>query len=138
MSETVNITADLTSVTVETLDGPLEIARICDTKHELKGAWARTSRPAPPAILQPLVPAPGVVPLGELELIAILQRADVITLDSRRPEQYRKYTIPGASNLPFTDVGDQLDRLGCQRTEEGWECSGAQTAAMFCNGAWCG
>lgn len=138
MSETVNITAGLVGVTVETPCGPVEVARVRDTENRLEGEWARTSRPAPPAVLQPLVPVPGVVPLGELELIEMLQRADVTTLDSRKSEQYQKYTIPGASNLPFTGIDDNLDRLGCQRTEVGWECSGAHTIAIFCNGVWCG
>lgn len=66
--------------------------------------WARTSRPAPPAELQPLVPVAGVVPLGELELIEALQSPDVVVVDSRKSEQYAKYTIPGAINLPFTEI----------------------------------
>jgi len=71
-------------------DGPLDIRRIADPEHRLSPEWAHTSRPAPPAVLQPLVPVPGVVPLGELELIEALQDADIVAFDSRRLEQFAK------------------------------------------------
>lgn len=134
----VNITSDINSVVVETSDGRLEISRISDPEHCLSKEWARTSRPAPPAELQPLVPVPDVVPLGELELIETLQAADVVVADGRKPEQYAKYTIPGAINLPFPETNAALEALGCRRKGGEWDCGEARTVAMFCNGAWCG
>jgi len=79
-----------------------------------------------------------VVPLGELELIEVLQDEEIVVADGRKPEQYARYTIPGAINLPFTDPEAALLALGCRHTADGWDCSGARTVAMFCNGAWCG
>lgn len=132
------ITSGMTQCLVPGPDGPLEICRISDPEHRLSSEWSRTSRPAPPAVLQPLIPVPGVVPLGELELINALQVLDTVVVDSRKPEQYAKYTIPGAINLPFTETEAALEALGCKRTGDGWDCSNARKVAMFCNGVWCG
>jgi rhodanese-related sulfurtransferase len=123
---------------VDTPPGPVEIRRIADTEHRLSGEWAHTSRPAPPAVLQPLVPVEGVIPLGELELIEALRDADIVVADGRKPAQFTKYSIPGAINLPFTEVEHALEYLGCCRNAEGWDCGRARRVALFCNGVWCG
>ena len=68
----------------------------------------------------------------------MLSRPDVVVADSRKLEQYSKYTIPGAINLPFTGIEDNLDQLGCKRSEAGWDCNKARPVAMLCNGVWCG
>lgn len=132
------ITAQASRIVVQGPDGPLTIARVADPQHQLAPEWAQTSRPAPPAVLQPLVPVAGVVPLGELEIIEALQTPDIVVADGRKPDQYAKYTIPGAINLPFTDVEGALEALGCKRNGDGWDCGAARKVAMFCNGAWCG
>jgi rhodanese-related sulfurtransferase len=137
-SAPVLIAPDLACVSVDTPNGTLEISRIGDPEHRLSAEWSKTSRPAPPALLQPLAPVDGVVPIGELELIEMLQRTDVVVADSRKPEQYLKYTIPGAISLPFTEIENNLHQLGCGRTEAGWDCSEARPVALLCNGAWCG
>lgn len=134
----VRIATDLMDCTVPGPANRLTIRRIADPEHRLSTEWAKTSRPAPPAVLQPLIPVPGVVPLGELELIAAMQAPDILVVDSRKADQYAKYTLPGAMNLPFTDAEATLEALGCRRTDGGWDCRNAHKVAMFCNGAWCG
>jgi len=126
------------SLSVDTPDGAIEISRVPDADHRLPDEWAHTSRPAPPALLQPLVPVAGVVPLGELELIEALSAPDIVVADGRKREQYAKYTIPGAVNLPFTDTDQALEHLGCRLGAEGWDCRDAARVALFCNGVWCG
>ena len=76
--------------------------------------------------------------MGELELIAALQSDEIVVVDARKREQFTKYTIPGAINLPFTEIDAALEALGCRRDGETWDCSEARTFATFCNGAWCG
>lgn len=132
------ITAGMMQCSVPSPDGPLEIRWIADPKYRLSSEWARTSRPAPPAVLQPLVPVPGVVPLGELELIEVLQAGDVVVADGRKPAQYAEYTIPATINLPFTETEAALEALGCRRVGDGWDCRDARKVAMFCNEVWCG
>ena len=88
----VRITSEFACVVVDTAEGPVEIRRIQDLDHRIGGDWARTSRPAPPAVIQPLIPCPGVVPIGELELLDMLQRPDVVVVDSRKSDQYAQGT----------------------------------------------
>ena len=134
----VGITGDMTSVTVETANGPVEIARIQDTDNSLEGEWAKTSRPCPAFCIQPQIAAPGVATIAELELIAMLQDPEAIVIDSRTNDWFRGGTIPGAINIPYTYVIDELGQLGCEPDFDGWDCTNARPVALFCNGIWCG
>lgn len=134
----VGITKDMPSVTIQTGSGPVEIDRIQDTDHEISGEWARTSRPCPDFCIQPHSPAEGVTTIGELELIAMLQDPNAVVVDSRTRDWFEGGTIPGAINIPYTYVVDELARLGCQPDFEGWDCEAAKPVALFCNGVWCG
>ena len=134
----VGITKDMPSVTVETRNGPVEIQRIQDTEHEVTGEWARTSRPCPNFCVQPMIAAEGVATIGELELIAMLQDPEAVVIDSRTTEWFEGGTIPGAINIPYTYVIDELGQLGCEPDFDGWDCANAREVALFCNGIWCG
>lgn len=134
----VNITSDMPSVTVPTEEGEVVISRIDDPAHELSGEWARTSRNCPNFCVQPMVPAPGVTPIGELELLAMLQDPDVIVVDSRVAADHAGGTIPGAISIPYNEATDRLDELGCELDFDGFDCETAKPVALFCNGNWCG
>lgn len=73
--EPVNLRPDQPAATVPTPQGPAEIGRIQDNANRLEGDWARTSRPCPPFCIQPMRPAEGVTPIGQLELIEMLELA---------------------------------------------------------------
>ena len=134
----VGITKDMPSVTVQTRNGPVEIGRIQDTTHEIGGDWARTSRPCPDFCIQPVTPTEGVATIGELELIEMLKSPDDVVVDSRTSDWFQGGTIPGAINIPYTYVLDELSTLGCEPDFEGWDCENAKRVALFCNGIWCG
>lgn len=134
----VGITKDVLSVTLQTANGPVEIGRIQDPTHEISGEWALTSRPCPDFCIQPHSPAEGVTTIGELELIAMLQDPVAVVVDSRTRPWFEGGTIPGAINIPYTYVVDELARLGCVPDFDGWDCSEAMPVALFCNGVWCG
>lgn len=134
----VGITKDMPSVTVQTPNGAVEIARIQDTENEVTGEWARTSRPCPNFCIQPMIPADGVTTIGELELIEFIQDPEAVVVDSRTPDWFEGGTIPGAINIPYTYVLDELGQLGCEPDFEGWDCADAKQVALFCNGIWCG
>lgn len=136
--DAVNIRPDLPHVTVETAAGPYQIARNPDLDATLTGDWARISRPCPPFCIQPMIPAEGVTPIGELEVLEMLEHPDAIVVDSRTDKWYSEGTIPGAISIPFTDVADRLDLLGCELDFEGYLCEDAKNVALFCNGMWCG
>ena len=136
--EAVNIRPDIPSVTVQSSEGPAEIARIQDNTHELSGEWARTSRPCPPFCIQPMSAAPGVATIGELELLDMLADPQAIVIDSRTREWFAGGSIPGAVNIPYLEAPDRLDELGCEIDFEGFDCTDARPVALFCNGLWCG
>ena len=134
----VGITPEVMSVTVETASGPREISRIQDNAHVIEEEWGRTSRPCPNFCIQPMIPAPGVTPVGELELLEFLQDPEVTVVDSRTPNWFEAGTIPGAVNMPYTEMTDRLGELGCEIDFDGWDCAAAVPVALFCNGPWCG
>ncbi len=136
--ETVHIRPDLPSVTVQTPQGPVTIARNPDTSATLTGEWARISRPCPPFCIQPVSPAEGVRTIGELEVLEILQDPEAVLVDSRTLKWYTDGTIPGAVSIPWSEIADRLDELGCEADFDGWDCAGARPVALFCNGMWCG
>ena len=134
----VNISPDTMSVTVETADGPVEISRIQDNAHVLEGDFARTSRPCPNFCIQPMTPAEGVRTIGEIEMLEALQDPEVTVIDSRVRPDFETGTIPGAISMPYTEMADRLDELGCEPDFEGFLCDGAGEIVLFCNGPWCG
>lgn len=136
--DAVNIQPDVMSVTVQTDAGPVAISRIQDNANLISPDWARTSRPCPAFCIQPMSPADGVTTIGELELLAMLQDPGAIVVDSRTSKWYESGTIPGAMSMPFTDVNERLDELGCEPDFDGWDCETAKPVALFCNGMWCG
>jgi rhodanese-related sulfurtransferase len=136
--EPVGITPDTMAVTVETPSGTVEIRREQDPEHMVDGEWARTSRPCPPFCIQPHSPAEGVTTIGELELVDMLVDPEVVVVDSRTPDWYAGGTIPGAVNMPYTQMTDHLAELGCEIDFDGWDCENAVKVALFCNGLWCG
>ena len=130
----VNITKEVASFSV----GTLRIDRNQDPEARLSGDWAKTSRACPPFCIQPMTPAKGVRTIGELELLEMLQDASATVIDSRTPDWFVAGSIPGAVNMPYTEMVDHLGELGCEIDFDGWECENAQPVALFCNGPWCG
>ncbi len=137
-ADPVNIAPDTPSVTVRTPDGPVVISRVQDPENKLEGDWAKTSRACPPFCIQPIAPAEGVRTIGELELLAMLGDAEAVVIDSRTPSWFEGGSIPGAVNMPYTEMADELDKLGCEVDFEGFICEEVPEIALFCNGPWCG
>lgn len=140
VAQSVNITPDVSSVSIDVDGATVEIGRIQDEAHQISGEWARTSRACPNFCIQPMVPAPGVTPIGELEVLAFLQDPDVVVVDGRVRPDFEGGAIPGAVNIPYTEAADRLGELGCEPDFDGWICDGpdVKSAALYCNGPWCG
>ena len=150
----VNISRHLVSFTVEHDGKTILIQRNQDTQHMIAPDFALTSRPCPPFCAQPMEAAPGVVTIGELELLRFmrtqLDNGSGLLIDSRTPDWYVRGTIPGSVNIPFNHLNpahgadeitleDSLALLGVYPLdEEGWDFSRAKTVALWCNGPWCG
>ena len=134
---------------------PVVIMRNQDQIAMVNPAFAKTSRKCPPFCIQPFKLAPGVETIGEIELIAYVDRMasgddSIVLIDSRTPDWVAKGTIPGAVNVPWTrlnpakgadpiSIGELLTgEFGASELEGLWDFSKAKTLVLFCNGMWCG
>lgn len=134
----VKINAQTPSVTVQTQDGPVEVMRNQDTEATINPAYAKTSRKCPPFCIQPMQVAPGVTTVGEVELLEFAKNGGKL-IDGRTVEWHVEGTIPGAVNMPYTQMADRLDEIGCAKKSDGkWDCAKAEKVLLFCNGPWCG
>lgn len=125
MVELLKITADETKRVVKLTGGPVEIERHRNDMQLITG------------YLQPMVPIDGVTPVGELEVLDCLGDDDYVVIDMRDPDWRLKGTIPGSMSIPFGEVSDRLDALGCVRSSSGWNCDAAKKVVAFCNGPAC-
>jgi len=103
----VGITPTLSSVTVKHGGADTVIKRDPNNAATVIPAFAKTSRPCPPFCIQPILLAPGVETLGEVEVLDYLSKmtggdSSILVVDSRTPDWVAKGTIPGAINLPWT------------------------------------
>lgn len=74
--------------------------------------------------VQPLEPVPGVVAVGELELIALVD-GGALLVDSRVPDSRSGVSLPGAVNVPHDEVAERRGELQ------------ADVVVLFCNGPQC-
>ena len=99
---------------------------------------------------QPMILAPGVETLGEIEFVDYMKKAQtdesIALIDSRKPGWFAKLRIPGAINVPFTNFNEKdtaiemmEDEMGVVQKEDGTlDFSEAKTLVLYCNGYWCG
>ena len=168
----VKITKDKSYTTVN-VDGKLiKVQRIQDTSHVIDGSYAKTSRPCPPFCINPLKINPKVHTVAELEVIDFMEtslyRGTGVLIDARTPSWYKKGTIPGSINVPFTvfekgtddpEMAEVLEKLGAVERDDvnpviraieklgfldgdqktdEWDFSHAKEVLLWCNGPWCG
>lgn len=121
-----SITKGVNSVTVQTADGPVTITR------KMTGCAKNGGT------VQPVIPAPGITPVGENEILAALQDTpNSLVVDMRETSDRVKGTIPGSVGIPYTEVASRLNELGCKREGTAWNCSTAKKVYAFCNGPVC-
>jgi len=150
----------------------VKIMRIQDQDHKLEGSFAKTSRKCPPFCIQPMEVAPGVKTIGQVELFDFMEQdlldGTGVLIDARTPAWWKRGTIPGSINIPFTvfsldkddpKLREVMDILGVRRRNEvggftrllektglldgdektdDWDFSRAKTLVLWCNGMWCG
>ncbi len=120
-----NIIDSQKSVTVNTAKGPITITRTMTACAKNGGN------------LQPLIPVPGVHPVGEIEILDALSDRNAIVLDMRDTNDRVKGTIPGSVGIPYTEVAARLNELGCKKMGSQWNCESAKKVYAFCNGPVC-
>lgn len=168
----VQLDAERDSVDVIHKNGVIKVMRIQDTDHRITGGFTKTSRKCPPFCIQPMTPVPGVQPVSEIDIFNFMENelvsSDGLLIDARTPAWYKKGTIPGSVNIPFTvfeandddtALADVLKKLGVRkrssvsgfiRTLENWgflngafkndvyDFSHTKELILWCNGPWCG
>ena len=152
----VKITRDLASVDVMHNGKKVTIQRNQNNSNTVNPAFAKTSRNCPPFCINPMVLAPGVDTLGELEVLDYLKKMSdgdksILVIDSRTPDWVERGTIPGAVNIPWTKLNaskgaDPITIAEIVTTQfnakelddDSFDYSNAKTLVMFCNGMWCG
>ena len=168
----VKITKDKSYSTVHAEGELIKISRIQDTSHVIDGSFSKTSRPCPPFCINPLSLDDRVKTVAELEVIkfmeTVMYRDDGVLIDARTPSWYKKGTIPGSINIPFTvfekdaedvELAEVLESLGARERDEvnpvirmvesvglmdgdqkteRWDFSKAKELLLWCNGPWCG
>jgi rhodanese-related sulfurtransferase len=121
-----NIVPDTKRISFDSREGPVVLERFSNDIMLVKG------------VIRPMVPTPGVTPVGELEVIAALQDSSSIVVDTRTVETQYGGTIPGSVNIAYDVIADRLDELGCTRAASGWRCENALDTVLYCNGPNCG
>jgi len=86
---------------------------------------------------QPFVPAKGITPVTEEDMLHALNDKNAIVVDMRTEDYYLKETIPTAINIPYTEMGVRLNDVGCKEDGNKWDCSNAPKIYGFCNGPVC-
>jgi rhodanese-related sulfurtransferase len=151
----VGITAQQSSLDVMHEGKLVRIQRDPDSFAQIEPDFAMTSRPCPPYCIQPMLLAPGVETVGELEVLAFLQKItrgdeSFLVIDSREADWLvRSGIIPGAIHLPWERLHPghakpeaiaeilELD-FGASRDGPLWNFENARTLLFYCNGPWCG
>lgn len=147
----------------------VRVQRVQDPDFELKGYYAKTARKCPPFCIHPMQAAPNVSTVGEVELFEFMETklrdGTGVLVDARTPTWFKKGTIPGAVNYPFTEFTKPpedpawdklLSELGAQPAPEPgvlektlgdlglgdkqtgkWDFSNVKDLVIFCNGPAC-
>lgn len=123
--EKLRIIGEATSFTVQTAQGAVVITRTMTPCAKNKG-W-----------LQPLVPIKGIHPVGEIDILHALNDKGSIVVDMRKLEDRLQGTIPGSISIPFNDISDHLEQLGCTKNGSSYDCKDAKKVFAFCNGPVC-
>lgn len=150
----------------------VKVQRVQDPDYELKGYFAKTGRKCPPFCIQPVTPDSSVGTIAEVELFDFMETklrdGSGVLIDARTESWFRKGTIPGSVNYPFTlfgkdredpelvaaiksfgakergDVGATeklLEDWGwadARHKTEDWDFSMAKDLVLWCNGPACG
>lgn len=127
-SHVLRLLSDRNAFVVRTPAGPLNITRSATACATDKG------------YLQPLIPLRGVRPVTEIEVLHALNDPSTMVIDMRGGDEPLDATIPNSFHIPYNDIEDRLDELGCTRKADRpvrWNCAKAKKVIAFCYGPMC-
>ena len=115
----VKLTADKDFLHILHEGRSVKVQRVQDQGYELKGYFAKTARKCPPFCIQPVQVDPRVSTVGELEVFDFMETklrdGSGLLIDARTPEWFKRGTIPGSINIPFTDLVEGQDSVKMER-----------------------
>jgi rhodanese-related sulfurtransferase len=125
-NEPLRITKNTHEFVVQTPEGPFVIKR------------AKSAAGVDKGFVQPLVPLPGVTPVTEIEVLQALNDPGFMVIDMRDEDGPLNSTIPNSFHLPYNELEDHMDALGCQKlSNKQWDCKNAVKVVAFCFGPMC-
>ncbi len=169
--DVIGLTADKPFLHVIHEGRSVKVQRVQDPDYELKGYFAKTARKCPPFCIQPEQVDPRVATVGELEVFHFMENElrdnKGVLIDARTPEWFKRGTIPGSINIPFTELSDpkspemvqalelfgalrrtgvgdftrKLEEMGIMDGEmktDQWDFTNAKELVLWCNGPACG
>jgi len=150
----------------------IKVKRVQDPEYALKGYYAQTIRKCPPFCIHPMQVDPRIKTIGEIEVFDFMEKelrdGKGLLVDARTSAWFKKGTIPGSVNLPFTildrstddsEMVAALELLGAKRRGEigffdklmedwglsdttqltkDWDFAMAKQLVLWCNGPTCG
>ncbi len=168
----VKLTLDREFVEVIHKNKLIKVQRIQDQDHRLEGGFAKTSRKCPPFCIQPMDADKNVKTIGQIEIFDFMENelldGEGLIIDARTPAWWKRGTIPGSVNIPFTvfslDVDDpqlidmmkvlgakrrgevggfsrtmeEFGLMGGNQKNDEWDFTSAKKLILWCNGMWCG
>lgn len=134
-SRKIPITQELVEVSVEHQKQALIIER----------TMSDDNKSCPPFCIQPLV-IQGVKNVAELEVLMFIEsfkdKKSQLLVDVRSAQSYKKSTIPGATNIPFSMLSGEspyreriLSLLGGKKSSQKWYFKNPQTLLIFSHDA---
>jgi rhodanese-related sulfurtransferase len=79
-----------------------------------------------------------VRPVTEIEVLHALNDPNTMVIDMRDEPEPLEATIPNSYHIPFNELEDRMDEMGCTRQGKGqWDCTKARHIVAFCNGPVC-
>jgi len=105
--DSLGITPEIGSIPVIHKGERIIIKRERQLDPTILSLFNNVARPCPPFCVQPMLVAPNVETIGELELLDYLQQINtgsVLVIDSRLTSWVNKGTIPGSIHIPWTSL----------------------------------
>jgi len=146
VAKDIKITEDISSIIAKDKGRDIVIKRSTNINTKLNNALINIPKECPPYCIQPMKIG-DVKTVGELEVLEFIKEMkdnhNMLLIDTRARQWYKKGTIPSAINLPFTMlkkdgkyINKILNLLGGEKVNGEWNFDNAQTLLIFSNGIW--
>jgi hypothetical protein len=146
IAKDIKITKDISSIVAKDKGVDVVIKRTQKPNSRLNSAFLNADKECPPNCIQPMSIG-DVKTVGELEVLEFIKEmkdnSNMLLIDARTRNWYKKGTIPASINLPYTMLKKEgkyinkiLTLLGGHKVNGKWNFDNVQTLLIFGNGVW--